>query len=237
MSENRSPAQSIRSNAARNRVSSSFSNNAASKFRTTHNGKGIASVSCGFDHSSPLRKFVSKGVAKCSWRTDKDRTCAAKFIPLSTPIAERFWFFPRSSRIPLRNPCTKSKTCCSDGAPARHWRVAQKLLNVLGALFTKRGNRHLSSSKRSLHRVELSAATRRAQPTQIRASLKRSSSSASRAEMASGWLHSTVLVWGPHGTWRALDTAPGPNVVKEGREATGERHWQPLEFEQCNKQG
>ena len=38
-------------------MSSPFSNNAASKFRTTHSG---------FDHSSPLRKFVSKGVAKCS---------------------------------------------------------------------------------------------------------------------------------------------------------------------------
>lgn len=65
-------------------------------------------------------------------------------------------------------------------------------LNVLGALFAKRGNRHISS-KRILHRVELSAATRRVQPTQIR--VKRSSSTASRAEMASGWLHSRANWW------------------------------------------
>ena len=62
-------------------------------------------------------------------------------------------------------------------------------LNVLGALFAKRGKRHISS-KRTFARVELSAATRRARPAQMRASLQRSASSASRAEMASGWLHS-----------------------------------------------
>ena len=62
--------------------------------------------------------------------------------------------------------------------------------HVYAALFTKRGNRHISSN-RILQRVELSAATKRAQPTQIRSSFKRSSSSAFRAEMASGWLHST----------------------------------------------